>query len=77
MAGHGGVGPVAAEAGQARDDEARVEGVQEGRREVQGVGEDVGPEGVDEDVGGGDEGEEEGARGGGLEGEGDGGFVPG
>jgi len=77
VAGHGGVGPVAAEAGEARDDEARVEGVQEGGREVQGGREDVWPEGVDEDVGGGGQGEEEGARGGGLEGEGDGGFVAG
>lgn len=67
MAGHGGVGAGAAEAGEADDDQFGVVSLEEGGRvQVQGF-EHVGTEGVDEDVGVGEEGEEEGVRRGGFE----------
>lgn len=75
VARHGRVLAVAAEAGQAHDDEPGVRAQEDtGRVEAQFL-EDAGPEGVDEDVGVRDQGEEDGARRRVLEVECDGGFV--
>ena len=49
MASAGGVGSIAAETGEPRDDEARVEGKESGQRQMQGF-EHAGTVRVDEDV---------------------------